>query len=382
MEKKNIILAASIVFVLLLTASVFAVLYVGKNKTNSGSDGGSILSAILPAQTPAPTAVQENGCQAPYDGVLAKNIFDFSECTQSAIRTGNFDEATIKQKENNLIIIFDSSGSMAQKIGGRAKIDIAKEAVKKYIDKLNGDESLNLGMLVYGHKGSNSPSQKALSCAGIDEIYYLNKVHAEVAKAKIDGFSATGWTPIAKSLELAGEKLKAKPVDGKNMILLVSDGTETCDGNPVEMVKKLHSSGLNVTANVIGFDVAGAEEQALKNIAAAGGGDYFSVKNAQEFDLAFQKHDNTLKKANYKIGRTVEQIYDISNVMNQYGQCTSMLKREEAAMMLDIHASKLAGESCEAYADQEYWKRDAEITKKLEDNFSQDKQKFDALKGS
>lgn len=320
-----------------------------------------------------------SNCQSVYEEVLDMNKFDFSQCTQSNIRVGNFEESDVVQKQNNLVIIFDASGSMAGQVDGQPKIAIAKNAVKKYIDSLGNDKNVNLSIIVYGHKGSNSHAHKPVSCNGIEEIYYLGGVDAVVAKRKIDSFSATGWTPIARSLDKAGEILKSNPVNGESFVLLVSDGKETCDGDPIAAVKGLNASGMKVTANVIGFDVGGEDERQLKNIAEAGGGDYFSVKNAQDFELVFQKHENILKKAHYKIGRTVEQIYDISNVMLEYNQCMTMLKREEAAMMLDIHASKLAGEKCEEYADAEYWERHAKFKKIIEDNFKSDKDAFNSL---
>ena len=325
-------------------------------------------------------SIFNGGCQEAYEKVLALNEFDFSVCKESDIRGGSFSSDATGEIRNNLVIIFDASGSMAQTVSGRLKIDIAKEATKKYIDSLGSDKLLNLSLIVYGHKGGNSQSQKAVSCAGIEEIYYLGPVNTEVAKKKIDQLRPTGWTPIAKSLQMAGEILRKNPVNGKQIILLVSDGKETCDGNPVEMIKDLRNSGLNVTANVIGFDVGGADEEELRNIAQSGGGDYFSVKNAQDFAMVFQKHENVLKRVDYMVGRTIEKLYDVSNVFNQYNQCRVMLKKEETVMMLDIHVSKLAGEKCESYADAEYQKRYLEIEQKIESNFKNDKKKFEALK--
>ncbi len=389
MEKKNFITYIIIGFIGIVTIFMGIGFYMTNNK--DGDSGKKTFftsfmekfdeSDVSEQAKSSMSSVANPECQLAYENVLAMNDFDFSECTQSAIREGSYDDVSATEIKNNLVIIFDSSGSMAQQIDGRSKIDIAKEATKKYIDQLGGDKLLNLGIIVYGHKGGNNQSQKALSCAGIEDLYYLGPVNAHIAKTKIDQFNATGWTPIAQSLESAGKMMEKIPVNGKNIILLVSDGKETCDGKPVEMIKSLRNSGLNVTANVIGFDVGGADEQELKNIAESGGGDYFSVKNAQEFEMVFQKHENALKKAHYQIGRTVEQIYDMSSVMSQYNQCMTMLRKEEAVMMLDIHSSKLSGAKCELYADQEYWKRNANIVQKLEDNFSRDKQKFDALKG-
>jgi hypothetical protein len=283
------------------------------------------------------------------------------------------------QKKKNLVLIFDASGSMATKIDGKRKIDIAKEAAWKFIDQSTNEKNFSLSIIVYGHKGGNSTSQKALSCKGIEEIYYLGPVNAEVAKSKLNKFDATGWTPIAGSLKKAQEILSKYP-DDENFILLVSDGKEMCDGDPVTTIKEIKNSGLNVKADVIGFDVGGADETQLKAIAEAGDGNYFSVSSAIDLENAFAKHKEMLNKADYKIGRVVEQLYDVSFVINNYNQCRVMLEKERAAMMLDIHASKLVGEKCESFADEQYMQRFEKYQKQIQDNYEKDKTAFDTLK--
>jgi Mg-chelatase subunit ChlD len=321
-----------------------------------------------------------SSCQESYDELLESNSFDFNQyCSRSAIRSGNFEQEKAKEKTNNMVLIFDSSGSMAAQIDGKRKIDIAKNAAKGFIDKVSNDKNFSLSIIVYGHKGGNSLSQKGVSCSGIEEAYYMNKVYPDVAKSKIDNFNAIGWTPIASSIKKASEILSKNSGD-ENFVLLVSDGEETCGGDPVATVKELKNKGLNITANVVGFDVGGKDEQQLKAIATAGGGDYFSAKNEQDLEAAFEKHKEMLNTADFKIGRIVEQLYDISFVINIYNSCLAMLKKEEISMMLDIHASKLAGEKCEEYADEQYRKRYDETKNTIEENYKTDKEKFDQLK--
>lgn len=316
-------------------------------------------------------------CRNQYQAVIDYNKADFEDCSVGA-RTGNFEEKKVEKKQINMIIIFDSSGSMAQKIDGRMKIDIAKEAAKKYIDQLSGDEALNLGMLVYGHKGSNSTSHKKISCEGIEEIYYMNKIYPSVAKSKIDSFGATGWTPIAQSLEKAAQML-APYADAEkyiNTILLISDGKETCDGDPVAVAKKLNDSGLHVTANVIGFDVGGADERELQRIAENGGGEYFSVKIGADFDFAFQKHKAFMEKFDYQVGRLTEQLDDMISIGDKYFVCLMRLKKEEGLVMLDIYADKLVAPECAADAEKLYYERHDAIFKDLNEKYEGGKKQW------
>ncbi|MBD3244395.1 MAG: VWA domain-containing protein [Candidatus Moranbacteria bacterium] len=319
----------------------------------------------------------EEICLLEYEKLMKCNQADFDFCKSSDFRRSELEQAKINVAKNNLILIFDASGSMAGQINGEAKIKIAKDATKNFIDKIAKDNNLNFSMIVYGHKGNNSYSQKQISCAGVEEIYPIGNLDANLVKSKIDSFTATGWTPIAVSFEKAKQVIMSKNTEGgQNLIILVSDGKETCDGDPVGVIKRFKESGLNIQASVIGFDVFGEEEGQLKKIAEAGGGDYFSVKDASDFEMAFQKHENMFRKMDYKIKSSVEQLYDISFVINKYNQCKMMLKKEQTAMILDIYASKIVKPGCEEFVEQRYQKRYDEIISTIENNLQSDKAEF------
>lgn len=337
-------------------------LRVGKNKNYRDDDEKEVVET---------NNITNKACQSQYDKLLEINGFDFDKyCTSQSVRSGNYDNKNIPQKKKNLVLIFDASGSMAAKISGKRKIDIAKEAAWKFIDQTSNEKDFSLSIVVYGHKGSNSASQKTLSCNGIEEIYYLGPVDATIAKSKLNKFDATGWTPIAGSLKKAQEILSKHP-DDENFILLVSDGKEMCNGNPVATIKEIKDSGLNVKADVIGFDVGGADEAQLKAIAEAGDGDYFSVSSAVDLENAFAKHKEMLNKANYKIGRTIESLYDISFIVHTYGQCRTMLEKEKIAMMVDIYGNKLVTQKCAKSAESTYVSRYNSIKSNLKNIYEQ-----------
>ena len=69
-------------------------------------------------------------------------------------------------------------------------------------------------------------------------------------------------------------------------LVLVSDGKETCQGDPCALVKSLKGKGIKLKTHVIGFDVTDEEKQQLACIAEAGGGKYFTAKSADQLKLA------------------------------------------------------------------------------------------------
>lgn len=70
--------------------------------------------------------------------------------------------------------------------------------------------------------------------------------------------------------------LKQKPIfkkankPGQNIIYVVSDGIETCDGDSAKEAKELHDSNIKAVVNIIGFDVDSAGQKQLLSVAEAG----------------------------------------------------------------------------------------------------------------
>ncbi len=192
--------------------------------------------------------------------------------------------APTKKMKKNVVVIFDASGSMNETLNGEKKIDIAKRSVNSYVDTLGSD--VNLSLLAYGHVGSNSTTDKPVSCDTIEEKYYLGPVNNSVIKEKVNAIPAKGWTPITKALDKAGTILATHPGED-NRIILVSDGQETCGGNPIASAQRIKASKARV--DVIGFDVQGAAEVELKNISVQGGGGYISIDSANDFSVILKQ---------------------------------------------------------------------------------------------
>lgn len=197
--------------------------------------------------------------------------------------------------ERNLLVILDSSGSMAAQAGeNRNKLDSAKFALSRYVKVAS--VIYKVGFMVYGHKGNNEESGKAESCVGIELLKPIGEIQGDAIDPLLEQFQPTGWTPIAASLEKAKEAFAGK--EGEqifNKIILVSDGLETCNGDPVAVARQLHEAGLNVQVDVIGFDIQNQDEAAqLREIAEAGGGSYFDAKTAQQLDDFLRQQNEAL----------------------------------------------------------------------------------------
>lgn len=222
-----------------------------------------------------------------YDGLVHWFGFDYKRAYEE-LRDfePDFGELDItkeqESKVKNIAIHLDSSGSMAGQVSGGVKMELAKDALKKYAAGLP-EESI-ISLRVYGHKGTGSNQDRSLSCSSTEVMFEANTYNETTFSGALEKFKPSGWTPLAASIQKAYEDLKtnASPTT-ENILFVVSDGIETCEGNPVEEALKLAESDLNVKVNIIGFNVDDAGQKQLKETAEAGNGEYFTVNSNIDF---------------------------------------------------------------------------------------------------
>ncbi|MBT2681207.1 VWA domain-containing protein [Bacillus sp. ISL-35] len=182
------------------------------------------------------------------------------------------------------IILLDASSSMLQQSEGRVKMDIAKDVVKSFAKTIG--QSAEVSLVVYGHQGSDSDSDKEASCSGIEEVFPMGKYSKENFNGAVDSFESKGWTPLAGAIAKAAEMSSGH--EGNVTIYIVSDGAETCDGDPVQASKELVANNANHSVNIIGFDVDSKAEDQLKAVAEAGNGEYFKADNPEQLKNTIQ----------------------------------------------------------------------------------------------
>lgn len=226
----------------------------------------------------------------------------------------------------HVMILVDASGSMADKVPGGVKMDLAKEAVQDFAENL--PEGSQVGLRVFGHKGSGAEKDKALSCSQTERVYDLGPYDEARFTDALKRFKPSGWTPIAETLSQAKKDLEsAGGTDAKNVVYLVSDGIETCGGNPVEAAKALNRSDVQAVVNIIGFDVDDEAQRQLKQAAEAGGGEYVTVKDQKALKEAFQADlkrlreellrwsDSAREKVRKRFAADSQRLSDINNAM-------------------------------------------------------------------
>ena len=246
----------------------------------------ALLAAILIAAVPA--SAQDAG--SVLDRFLEARGEDIEDCfgdvpeMEAYLRDAEFDgaKASGPVAPRRLIVAFDASGSMAGAIGSVTKMAAARQAVDALLEGL--PEDVTTGLVAFGHRGNNEHSGRTESCAGVETLVPQGSDNGDTLVERLDDLAPTGWTPLAAALEAAGKELASSETPGEQVIYVVSDGEETCDGDPLTVARTLHESDVRAVINVLGLDLPAEDRAQLEAVAAAGGGLFTPIET--ESDLA------------------------------------------------------------------------------------------------
>ena len=173
-------------------------------------------------------------------------------------------EMTPRERKDAVAIVFvlDTSGSMANYVGARQKIQLAIEGVRTGIRNL--DEEDAAGIL-----GFNTD---------VHRISDLTSNHSALISAVSKLRPTGGTTKIKDATEDAYEMLKANESKRKHIVLLSdgkSDGTES---DFLELAAQIAEARISITAIAVGD----ANRQLLTQVAETGGGRAVFVQNLQQ----------------------------------------------------------------------------------------------------
>jgi hypothetical protein len=194
-------------------------------------------------------------------------------------------EAGVEQK-SQVMMILDGSNSMWGRVDGEPKISIAKDLMTDLIT--NWDDSTDMGLMVYGHRRKGD-------CADIEVVAMPGRVNRPYLIDKVQSISPRGKTPITESLLLAA--VSVQYFQGRNSVVLVSDGIETCEADPCEQARSLEELNPDFSVHVIGFDVTEEEFKSLQCIATETGGKFFRANNANELKDALKETVHAVNSA-------------------------------------------------------------------------------------
>ncbi|MDQ3227636.1 MAG: VWA domain-containing protein, partial [Chloroflexota bacterium] len=174
-------------------------------------------------------------------------------------------------------LILDNSGSMLQSLGSERRIDVAKQVLTELVqDTL--PQGIPLALRVFGNEPDSCETGLAIQTGPLDRGSAVQQI---AAIDSIDGVK----TPLGAALDQVAADLSA--IEGPKIVVLVTDGEETCGGNPQRSIRQLVNQGIDVRVNIVGFAVADDNlKEQFAEWARIGGGQYFDATGADDLGEA------------------------------------------------------------------------------------------------
>jgi len=177
----------------------------------------------------------------------------------------------------DVVLVLDASGSMWGKAGGESKIEAARRTLRGTVEKLPPD--VTLALVAYGHRRDGD-------CTDIETLVPLGGERTDLV-ARVDALKPKGKTPITGALTQAIALVRER--DAAATVVLVSDGLETCGGDPCKLVREARQAGVAMVVHVVGFGVEESEVSQLECIAQAGDGLYLAAADAAQLTQALDR---------------------------------------------------------------------------------------------
>src|SRR5262245_4184845 len=186
------------------------------------------------------------------------------------------DAPALAETGRSVVIVLDASGSMNTKLSeGPTRMEAAKAALADLAGKLSDDT--RVALRIYGHQ--SAPQKKDCKDSALVVGFGPAAANKAALVAQARGVKAQGYTPINLSLQLAAKDL-AGETSAERVVLLVSDGKETCEGDPCATAKALAEADAKLAVHVVGFGVDEVTRSQLQCITRNARGSYFDAASA------------------------------------------------------------------------------------------------------
>ncbi len=172
-------------------------------------------------------------------------------------------------KKTRILFLLDGSGSMLANWEGKLRIDIAREILGDIVDSLKQHKNVELGLRVYGHLKDKSLKD----CHDTRLEVPFHATNHTTIKAKLKTINPKGTTPLAYSLEQSARDF-INPDYYRNIIIIITDGIESCDGDPCKISYELQKRNIFLKPFVIGIGIDKRYDSQLSCI-----GKYYNATN-------------------------------------------------------------------------------------------------------
>jgi hypothetical protein len=288
----NTVLAAASVFLLASTSIAAAepCKTCPGGKLNDGTDGALIPkeAPIVPETAPDFRSPLRSGTEGTLLQTGTEGTLLQTGTEGNLLQTGT-EGALIKAGVERdappltILILVDCSRSMNEGLGGalhmghEQKMDAAKRVLQETMATIPQD--VNVGLRVFGQSFRNDVFFDCQQSALLVPPGLRNRRTIVESVRQIRPY---GLTPLTFGLREAANDLAQ--IRGKKQIILISDGAETCDQDPCELVRQLTAAGYDIKINIVGLGLKAdwLAKRQLNCIAQSSGGQFYDSNTTAE----------------------------------------------------------------------------------------------------
>lgn len=176
--------------------------------------------------------------------------------------------------DTRILFIFDASQSMMGFWESDRKITIARNVLIDIIDSLETLDNVQMALRLYGHQKPVPPQD----CSDTKLEVPFAKGNAARIRQELRFVNPKGTTPIAHSLELGAQDFPPDCNNCRNIIILITDGIEACDGDPCAVSYELQKQGIVLKPFVIGIGIDEGFHKTFECI-----GHYYNAADEERF---------------------------------------------------------------------------------------------------
>ncbi|HAF28197.1 MAG TPA: von willebrand factor type a [Bacteroidales bacterium] len=178
-----------------------------------------------------------------------------------------------EQAKTRILFVFDASQSMYGTWESDRKINIARRYLIEIIDSLEQMDNIQMALRVYGHQSPVPPQD----CNDTKLEVPFDSNNAGQIRQELRYLIPRGTTPIANSLEAAANDFPSCD-NCRNIIILITDGIEACDGDPCQVSLNLQKKGIVLKPFVIGIGIDPNFEKTFECV-----GHFYNTPNEEKF---------------------------------------------------------------------------------------------------
>jgi len=239
--------------------------------TVGGEQQATLTVAVPAGAKPAPIALEVKGTDTA--GLTSTLCLQLEPAKTGGLKVLSLLAPPTKTRKN-LEIILDASGSMKAMLGKKTRWQTALDTLRDVLGKLPDD--FNVGLRMYGHR---EPSTSPKTCTDSQLLVPVKKLDRVGLMKTASTFKPKGETPLVYSALQAPADLKSL---GGGTVILITDGEESCKGDPVKAAADLKASGLDIRLSIVGFAISNAKTQAdLAGFAQGTGGAFYAAQSGQ-----------------------------------------------------------------------------------------------------